>query len=258
MSRMQHVFSNRKAFIGYLTAGQGGLRCTIDAALALIDGGVEILEIGIPFSDPIADGPVIQQAMEDALARGTTPSQVLEAIALIRNEVDTPIVLFSYGNPVLAAGSHYLHEAKEAGCDGILLIDMPIDDHLGMSLASQQANLSQVSVVSPSTPVERLGKLTTENTGFVYYACRKGVTGVQKGLPTEFHSKMSSLKQCLSRPVVAGFGIADKDSAEQVLQQADGFVVGSAFVQAVHRGASPQELSRLARDIDPRRSVYAH
>ena len=212
------------------------------------------MEIGIPFSDPIADGPTIQQAMKDALSRGTTPQDTLKVIKAIRLKSQVPIVLFSYANPLLAAGNDFLESIKEAGCNGILIIDLPIKDPLGISLACQRANLEQIIVVSPSTSLERMQSFSLLNSGFVYYACRKGVTGARKNLPEDLPNKMTQLRKVFSIPIAVGFGISNHSHASDVLKIANGFVVGSAFVQAIDKGASTEELTQLAKKINPRSS----
>lgn len=253
MSSIEDAFNKDSTFVGYLTLGHGGLERTVDAALALVAGGVDVLEIGVPFSDPIADGPVIQQAMGDALSRGTCPQDALKVAQAIRLKSQVPMILFSYANPLLSAGPAFLFSLKEAGFDGVLIIDLPLEDPLGLSAGCTAAGLERIIVVSPSTPLERMSTYLSSASGFIYYACRKGVTGARQGLPADLSEKVSILKKCVSLPVAVGFGISERLSAAEVLEVADGFVVGSAFVQALEKGASVKELIALAESIDPRR-----
>lgn len=248
------IFSKRPAFIGYLTAGHMGLRYSLAAALALVEGGVDILEIGVPFSDPIADGKVIQTATSNALQRGVTLYHVLNLIHKIKKYTDVPIVLFSYFNPILQATQHdFYARAHTCGVDSILVVDLPLNESDQHIAHCQSANMLPIFVVAPSTTNERLKIINTRSQGFVYYVSRNGTTGIKSQLPNNFVSKIQTIKKCIDSPVVAGFGIANKESAKEVIQYADGFVVGSLFVDAIIHGANPKELKALAKQIDPRK-----
>ncbi len=254
MSRIDSAFVGRKPFIGYLTAGDGGIDFTVEACLALVEGGVDLLEIGVPFSDPVADGPAIQRAVVRALERGTTPLDVLTVGERIRARSDVPLLLFSYYNPILSAGADYLKRATESGYDGILVVDLPPEEAGGHRRACASANLDPVFLVSPNTPTERVRKISECSSGFLYYVTRKGTTGVRKGLPEGYAEDVRRVKDNTPLPVASGFGIADRESAARALEPVDGFVVGSAFVKRVGEGARPEELTQLAREIDPRQS----
>lgn len=232
------------AFIAYLTAGDGGMDYSLEAALALEKGGVDLLEIGIPFSDPVADGPVIQKAMERSLKAGTTPEMVLGLIKEIRKRSSIPIVIFTYYNPIFLGGEQFLKKAKEAGADGILIVDLPLEENCPI--------LDRVLLVSPSTPDERIEQIAKKAKGFIYYVCQKGTTGARQELPEAVKTDIARIKKYTSVPVVAGFGISNKKTAEMALKSADGFVVGSLFVDAIGKKISPEELTQLARSIDPR------
>jgi tryptophan synthase alpha chain len=242
------AFKKGPAFIAYLTAGDGGIEYSEKAALALIAGGVDLLEIGIPFSDPVADGPTIQRAMTRSLQAGTTPQHVLELVQRVRRETNIPIVLFSYYNPMLRAGEDFLQKAKECGASGILIVDLPLEE-------AQTGPLEQVFIVTPSTSEARLKSIAEKSQGFIYYACQKGTTGARKGLPEDFSKNVQRIKKNTQLPVAVGFGIADRSSAAEALQHADGFIVGSHFVEAIGKQVSPSELTRLAQQIDPRRKT---
>jgi tryptophan synthase alpha chain len=237
---------------GY-TAGDGGVERTIEAALALVKGGVNLLELGVPFSDPIADGPIIQQASARALQHGVTMHEVLYIARAIRKESNIPIILFSYYNPILAALHQphvdFLEEVKKAGVDGMLIVDLPWEESQQLRAAMAIHDLAFISVITPSTPLERIMTIDQEAHGFLYYACRKGTTGIKSGLPTDFSEKIKKIKSSAHLPVVVGFGISDRDTAQRVLEEADGVVVGSFFVQAVAEGENPEELTLLAKKI---------
>ncbi len=250
MSRIERLFANDKAFIVYLTAGDGGIQRTLDAAIALIEGGVNMLEIGMPFSDPVADGPIIQRSATRSLAAGTTLQDVLWLTTEIRKRSDIPLILFSYFNPILSAlQSDFLSDAKNAGIDGLLLVDCPLEESQVVRQKCMQNAISLIYVITPSTTLERMRKIDEYAQGFLYYACRKGTTGMRNTLPNDFQQKIESIKGVMHLPVVVGFGISNQEMANSVLEHADGVVVGSLFVKALEEGGSPSTLSTLARDI---------
>lgn len=255
ISRIQQLFANDKAFIAYLTAGDGGMQKTLDAALALIDGGVNMLEIGMPFSDPIADGPIIQRAAARSLAAGTTLQDILWLAQQIRKRSDIPLILFSYYNPILSAlQSNFMSDAKNAGIDGLLLVDCPLEESQLVREQCMKHDIALIYVITPNTALSRIQKIDHAAQGFLYYACRKGTTGVRNALPDDFQQKIRSIQSVVHLPVVVGFGISNQEMAERVLEHADGVVVGSLFVKAIEDGMHPSDLSTLARNILPCRS----
>jgi len=255
MSRIQTAFAGSKRFLGYLTAGDGGFDFSLEACLALESGGVDLLEIGVPFSDPVADGPVIQRATQRALEAGTTPGDVLELGRRIRAKSEIPLLLFSYYNPVLSGGEAFLERAAGAGYDGILVVDLPPEEAGEHVSACRGLGLDTVFIASPSTLPSRFPLLEDVSSGFLYYVIRKGTTGMKEGLPEEYAPAMKALRSAIKLPVAAGFGIASRRSAAEALASADGFVVGSAFVNAVEGGADPFGLAELARTLDPREEM---
>lgn len=256
MNRIDEAFQKTKPFIGYLTGGDGGFDYSVSCALALIEGGVDILEIGLPFSDPVADGQVIQKAHERALSAETTSATILEIAKRLRQVSDIPLVLFSYYNPVLQKGNEYLLQLKSAGFDAVLIVDLPVslnaDDSEPFFKALTEAELLPILLATPSTGHERLLRISEIAKGFLYYVTQKGTTGVRSRLADDFSIEMTRLRQYFQIPIVAGFGIADRVSAESSLKYADGFVVGSAFVKKIEEKISPRELSKFAQSIDPR------
>jgi tryptophan synthase alpha chain len=193
------AFAKGPAFLAYLTLGDGGLDYSLESALALVKGGVDLLEIGLPFSDPVADGPVIQKAMERSLKNGTKMHDLMTFLRAFRKVSTIPVVLFSYYNPVLASGDTFLRQAKEAGADGILLVDLPYE-------LMPESSLDPILIISTSTPQPRLQKIVQKGRGFIYYACQKGTTGMRDGLPSHFGHDIARIKQESSLPIVAGFG----------------------------------------------------
>jgi tryptophan synthase alpha chain len=242
------AFANGPAFIAYLTLGDGGLDYSLEAALALVKGGVDLLEIGLPFSDPVADGLVIQKAMERSLTRETKSQDLIPFLKAFRKESRVPIVLFSYANPILAAGSSFLEKSKEAGADGLLLVDIPFE-------RMPPSALDSILIVSTSTPQERVQKIAQHAKGFIYYACQKGTTGMRSGLPDHFGKDIARIKRESNLPVAAGFGIGSRQTAKEAIASADGFVVGSYFVEAMGREVRPEELTQMALQINPKRNL---
>lgn len=252
IKRIENYFSKGKLFIAYLTAGDGGIQRTLDAALALIAGGVNMLEIGVPFSDPIADGPVIQRAANRALAAGTTLKDVLWLAKEIRKKSEIPLILFSYLNPILfAMETRFFEDAKNAGIDGALIVDCPIEESDIFREKCLKNEMAPIFVISPSTTVARIKAIDQYGKGFLYYACRKGTTGVRSGLPEDFVEKIKLIRENVHLPVVTGFGISNQASAKEVLQETNGVVVGSLFVKALEDGATSEELQKIAENINP-------
>lgn len=245
----------KKQFVGFVTAGDGGIDYCVECCMQLIEGGVDMLEIGVPFSDPVADGPVIQQSSQRALQAGVTPHTVLEIARRIRQQSSVPLILFSYYNPLLQQGEKYLQEARMAGFDGVLVVDYAPSQYCedrSFYNTIRSCGMFPVLLVAPSTTEERLQSIVKQAEGFIYYVCQKGTTGVKKNLPQDVAAKIKLIKSICSIPVVAGFGIADRASAAQALSCADGFVVGSAFVKLMSDRVDPHELKKLAQEMDPR------
>jgi len=253
MRPFSRLFEKSKCFVAYITAGHRGLEFTEQAALSLVAGGVDILEIGVPFSDPIADGPVIQRAMTDALTYSVNIHSVLTTITRIKAISQVPIVLFTYFNPLLKANiKDFLPKAKQAGVDGMLVVDLPIEESALYFEQCRENNIHPICLISPSTAAHRVREISKQSNAFIYYVCRHGITGVKSDLPHNYDKTIAKIKSLINCPVVSGFGIGNRMLARQALISADGFVVGSAFVEAITHGASPDDLQNLATEIDPR------
>ncbi len=255
MNRLHAIFKKKKAFVGYLTAGHMGLHYTEQAACALVNGGVDILEIGLPFSDPTADGPVIQHAMEDALARGTHVDAALECIMRIKKRTTAPVVLFTYYNLLHAKGlSDALQCAKQAGVDAVLVVDLPLEASKPYLEHANKHKLDTIGLISPSSNERRIEQISRAHHGFLYYVCRHGTTGIKPSLPQDYAAKLARIRGLTESPIVSGFGIGTRALAADAIQHADGFVVGSAFVKAISDGKAPNDLQQLAAHIKPRRT----
>lgn len=249
MRRIERAFEKRKPFIGYLTGGDGGIDYSVECGMALVEGGVDILEIGFPFSDPVADGPVIARAHKRSLEQGTTALALLKIAERLRKSTDVPLVLFSYFNPLLQKGKEYLRALCLAGFDGALIVDLPSGPFFH---DMKEAGLKPIMLASPSTREGRMQEIEKLGEGFLYYVSQKGTTGVRSKLADDYAQQMACIRPHTKLPIAAGFGIADRASAEAALQCADGFVVGSAFVKLMEERVDPVQLTRLAKAIDPR------
>jgi tryptophan synthase alpha chain len=233
----------RKALVCYITAGYPTRSATVALMRALADAGADVIEIGVPFSDPMADGPVIQASSQQALEQGTTLDDVL---AMVREaDIDIPVVLFSYLNPILAAGPDVLVRAREAGCDGLLITDLPVgaDPVREQWIASH--DLAFVRLVAPTTPVERMRDIARHGSGFVYLISRLGVTGARADVPVELPDTVARARAATPLPICVGFGVTTPAQAHTVARLADGVVVGTAIVKA--SGESVEAAAALVR-----------
>jgi len=248
ITRLQQLFADKKAYVGYLTVGDGGMARSLEIARALIAGGVNMLELGVPFSDPVADGPVIQRAAQRAVANNTTVNDVLELARVLRQESAIPLVLFSYYNPLLATSS-WIEKAKIVGLDAVLVVDLPYEEARVFNATCRQQGIVSIAIITPATTEQRLKMLVKQAQGFLYYACRTGTTGIKNSLPPDLSKQLTMIKQHTDLPVVVGFGVSDSTMVKAINQQADGVVVGSYFMKALEEGAAPVELTQLARRL---------
>jgi tryptophan synthase alpha chain len=218
--------------VAFLTAGDPSLDRTVEAALELDRAGVDVLELGVPFSDPLADGPVIQRASERALARGVTLARVLQAVRRIRERSELALLLFSYYNPLLQHGlSRLAADAKAAGADGVLVTDLPPEEAEEWVAAARTADLDTVFLASPTSPPERLRKVAETSRGFVYAISRTGVTGERHSLSDDAPPLVARLRALSEVPIVLGFGLSTPEQVAEAAAVADGVVVGSALVR---------------------------
>ena len=220
---------DRRALVVYITAGHPDFERSLELLRALPAAGADIIEVGVPFSDPLADGPIIQASSQRALAAGMTFERTLELVA--RAGVDAPVVLFSYLNPIFAAGPDALRRAADAGVSGLLVTDLPVGADPELEARFGESPLAFVRLVAPTTPPDRMAEIARHGTGFVYLISRLGVTGVRHDLPPELPKTVSLLRGATSLPICVGFGISRPEQAVAVGRVADGVVVGSAVVR---------------------------
>jgi len=237
----------RAAFVAYITAGDPSLERTVELARALRRGGADVLELGIPFSDPIADGPTNQRAAERALAGGTTPRGVLEAVAEIRSQgEDIPVVLFTYANPVLRYGvDRFAEDAASAGADGVLFTDVPVEELGRFQPALKSAGLDPILLVAPTSTKERIKVASKRGSGFLYLVSRTGVTGARTELAPDLAVNVRAARKLSKLPVAVGFGISTPAQVAGVARLADGVVVGSAIVERIGRVGDSHDLADL-------------
>jgi len=237
VSRISERFSSlrregRKAFVAFVTAGDPSLDRTVEIALELERGGASILELGVPFSDPLADGPVIQRASQRALGKGVTLPKVLDAARRIRSRSELPLLLFSYLNPVLRFGlERAAGAARDAGIDGALLTDVPPEESAEWLEAARKADLDTVFLAAPTSPDSRLRRVAQASRGFVYAVSRTGVTGEKDRLSEDAFPLVARLKALSDLPVALGFGISTPGQVASAAEVADGVVVGTALVR---------------------------
>lgn len=225
----------KKGFVAYLSAGDPNLEDTVDIVLRLEDAGVDVVELGLPFSDPLADGRVNQEAATRALDAGSTFDGVMECISQIRERSKIPMIFYAYMNPLLARGfEQSMDQAAAAGIDGFLLLDLPFEEAGPYRKALSRNSLNAIQLVTPTTPDERIGKIVKRASGFVYCVSREGVTGVQDKLAEGAGGLVSRIKDRTDAPVALGFGIGTPDQAREAAGLADAVVVGSAIVNKFH------------------------
>ena len=237
--------AGRRALIPYITAGHPNIDRTVDLLQALQDAGADVIELGLPFSDPMADGPIIQASSQSALRLGMNFDRLLELVARAKPRV--PLVLFTYLNPLIAAGQDALTRAADAGFNGLLITDLPVGADPDREAWIGAGPLAFIRLVAPTTPVARMKEISEHGRGFVYLISRLGVTGVQHDMAAELPATVKRLRAASALPVCVGFGVSEPAQAAAVARIADGVVVGSAIVRAA--GESVEAAAALASSL---------
>jgi tryptophan synthase alpha chain len=242
--------AGKRALVPYITAGHPDGDMTVELLHALTEAGADVIELGLPFSDPMADGPVIQASSQMALEKGMTFDKLLDLVSRAKPKV--PLVLFSYLNPIIAAGSDALTRAADAGFSGLLLTDLPVGSDADRESWIGDGPLAFIRLVAPTTPQERMKEIAEHGSGFVYLISRLGVTGVQNDIASDLPATVRRLQQASTLPVCVGFGVSTPDQAAAVARIADGVVVGSAIVRAAGESveAAASLTASLRRAID--------
>jgi len=240
--------AGQTAFIAYITAGDPSLEVTGELVLALEQAGTDVIELGIPFSDPLADGPVNQAAAERALKHGVSLADILKFVGELRGKTAIPVIFFTYFNPVFKYGvERFAQDAASAGVDGALAVDLPPEESADYKAAMDAAGLSTVYLAAPTSTRDRIRLISEHSTGFVYYVSRTGVTGVRESVEESVKPMVAEIRSFTEKPVAVGFGISKPQQVREVAQYADGVVVGSGIVRLVGElGTSPNMVSEVA------------
>jgi tryptophan synthase alpha chain len=247
MSRLAQAFSrareqNRAAFVAYLCAGDPDFNTSLASCRALLENGVDVLELGVPFSDPLADGLTNQLAAQRALEGGMTAARVFEFVKKIREFSEVPVVFYTYYNLVFSNGIEaYVKAAKAAGVDGMLVLDLPPEEGAEFSAAVRAHGIDSVCIVAPTTPEARIAKIAAAATGFIYYVSREGVTGVRDQVAVGIPEAVARIRAHTQLPIAVGFGIGTRAQVAEVAAQADGVVVGSALVNIIKENLAARE-----------------
>jgi tryptophan synthase alpha chain len=260
MDRIAQAFARtrrekRAAFVAYLCAGDPDFDTSLAACRAVLDAGADVLELGVPFSDPLADGLTNQLAAQRALDGGMTAAKVFELVRRLREKSSVPIIFYTYYNLVFSNGvENYVRAAKEAGVDGMLTLDLPPEEADEMLAACARHDMKTVFIVAPTTPAGRLARIAAAATGFIYYVSREGVTGVRDQVAANIPEAVARIRLHTALPVAVGFGISTREQVKQVARVADGVVVGSALVNVIkdnldNRAGLPARLRITAADL---------
>ncbi len=262
MSRIQGRFAalakaRRKALIPYITAGDPHPSLTVPLMRGLVEAGSDILELGVPFSDPMADGPVIQRSGERALKHGVGLGDVLKLVADFRQADSlTPIVLMGYANPIEAMGiARFLREAKAAGIDGVIVVDYPPEECAEFAAAAKEHDIDPIFLLAPTSTDKRIHEVARCGSGYLYYVSLRGVTGAAHLDLSDVAARIPKIRAATRLPIGVGFGIRDAESARRVAETADAVVIGSRIIQEIEAGAPEQAVSRVKAFLKPIREA---
>lgn len=242
----------RKAFIAYITAGDPDLAATRTLALRLEESGVDILELGIPFSDPIADGPTIQGSSYRALAGGTTLKKIFAMVGLLRAGTDIPLVFMTYYNPILRYGlKQFFASCKRCGVDGVIVPDLPYEEAADLIALARYSEVAAIFLASPTSTPERIKNIAKYSKGFIYYVSLTGVTGARRDLPKDVALRIKAIKAVTDKPVAVGFGVSNAHQAARIARVADGVIVGSAIVEIIAGKSNiAEKVSKFAKSLE--------
>jgi tryptophan synthase alpha chain len=256
MGRIENTFkelkqAGRKGFVGYLTAGDPSVEESLSDIRCALANGVDILELGVPFSDPTADGPTIQDASSRALEGGMNLPRVLDMAREVRKESEAPIILFGYANPLLAYGYEKVcADAAEAGIDGMLIVDLPFEEWGELLPHIESNGLCFIPLIAPTTPKVRAAEILKDVKGFAYYVMVTGVTGARETLRTDLQANVAELRECTNLPVSVGFGISSGAQAKEAADSADAIVVGSALIKAARANQLKEFVQEIRSGLD--------
>jgi tryptophan synthase alpha chain len=256
MTRIDDTFARlkaegKKAFVAYVMAGDPDHDTALQIVLGLPGAGVDIIELGMPFTDPMADGPTIQLAGQRALAGGQTLEKTLQVVRELRKtNQTTPVVMMGYYNPIYSRGvDRFLSDARDAGVDGLIVVDLPPEEDSELCIPAQAAGLNFIRLATPTTDDKRLPKVLQNTSGFVYYVSITGITGAAAAQATDVAPEVARIKAATDLPVIVGFGIRTPDAARSIASVADGCVVGSAIVSEIASGKSVADVLSFVRGL---------
>lgn len=252
MNRIEKKFKalkkgRKKAFIAFVTAGYPSLSVTEKLVVEFEKSGVDIIELGVPFSDPLADGPIIQESSRSALEKGVCLKDILGLVKRVRKVSNIPICLMTYYNPVFCFGEEaFAKKAAEAGVDGVIVPDLPPEEARGLIRAALKNKLDTIFFLSPTSSRERIEKISRVSRGFIYYVSLTGVTGPRQGLPSGFAQQIRLIKRRVKKPVCVGFGVSNLKQVKEINKVADGVIVGSAIIRKINDNIGRPDLVKKA------------
>ena len=241
----------KKAFIAFLTAGDPDLKTTEELVLAFESAGVDVVELGVPFSDPLADGPTIQASSQRALKKDVNLDKILSAVSRIRKKSQIPLTLMTYYNPVFHYGeAQFVARAKQAGVDGVIIPDLPPEEARNLIRLSKKAQLGTIFFLSPTTTQQRMKRIVHASTGFIYYISLTGVTGARRELPESIARQIRLAKRITDKPLCVGFGISTAGQIKSIVKSVDGVIVGSAIVKEIQKYSKDKDMvSKVSRFV---------
>jgi tryptophan synthase alpha chain len=261
MNRIEKKFidlrkKHKKAFIAFITAGYPNLSTTEKLIVEFDRLGVDVLELGVPFSDPMADGPIIQEASQESLKKGTQLVNIINLVKKARKSVNIPICLMSYYNPIFCFGEErFVKKAIEAGVDGVIVPDLPPEEGKSLIKFANKQKLDVICFIAPTTSKKRIRYIVGIAKGFIYYVSLTGVTGLRKSLPDDIKNNLKTIKSLTKKPVCVGFGISNRMQAEELYKFSDGVIVGSAIVKKIMENIGKpdlvKEVSSFVRSLKP-------
>ncbi len=252
MSRIEKVFAdkNKKALIGYVTVGYPSIEATLEIVPALAENGCDIIELGIPFSDPLADGPIIQKSSYEALQKGVTPQKCIETARKLRKNIDTPLIFMGYYNPVLHYGvEDFCRQCARAGIDGLIIPDLPPEEGGELEQAASANMIDLIDLLAPTSDDERIDIVAEKSTGFIYLVSITGITGSGTELPPELENFVTRVRRKTSKPLCVGFGITNPEQAKRVASVADGIIVGSKIITLIEEDPSLGKMKSFIKDL---------
>ncbi|MFO8101461.1 MAG: tryptophan synthase subunit alpha [Dehalococcoidia bacterium] len=252
MNRIEKVFSDksRKTLIGYVTAGYPHIEATLEIVPALVESGCDIIELGIPFSDPLADGPIIQKSSYEALRNGITPAKCIEIAHQLREKIEVPLIFMGYYNPVLHYGiEDFCRQCAKAGIDGLIIPDLPPEEGVELEQAARANMIDLIDLLAPTSDDERIDIVAARSTGFIYLVSLTGVTGSGTELPPELEDFVTRVRRKTPKPLCVGFGITSPEQARRVAAVADGIIVGSKIIRLIEEDPSLEKMKALIREL---------